>query len=722
MIGTTVGHFRIERRLGAGGMGEVWLAHDQKLDRKVALKFLHAHLAEDSDARQRFQREARALAALDHPYVGAVYAVEDAYMVLAYIEGRALSEELPLPRERAHAIAPRIVEGLAAAHARGIVHRDMKTANVVLGPGDVPKIVDFGIALQGNDTRLTQTGQYSGTVGFTAPEVYKGALADARSDVFSLGVVLYELLTGKRPFTRGSTAAEMHAVLNETPAPFDSPLSPVVLRCLEKDPANRYKDAGEVAAAMRGNEPARRPARGLPRWAIAAIGVTFLALIAFWFVTQRSRPPKPPATPASATSDRRAVAVREFDNLSGDTSIDWMKRGVPELVSAALVQSPELDVYDGQRLADLLKNEKASRLDNAFLAKHGIARVIDGTIMKSGNQIQVLGRIVDTKDGRPVRSYNVAGPADSGLFHLVGGLIPNLQVALEVNLTGNKEAEGWLREITTTSADAYRLYLRGHQALLDSHWKEAASAFEKALELDSTFVAARSELSGAYWNLGEWDKLSLTRAAMQRMRPTADHREQLKIDLLEGVVAPDDAMLVRAASELTQIYPENRFYTYLLGRGYWRTKQYRRVLETLTPLMEQRYSWAYTYVLSARSAAALGDTAAARKAFELGVEVSNAEPELVYAYVLYLHPWGYWARARQVLEHALRYPALAENPIGEGELRLELAKNHLQRGDRAAAVAELTQAIPLIPPDDEAWPDADSLRKVFGIPEAKKRS
>src|SRR5690348_1871469 len=229
MIGTTIAHFRIERRLGAGGMGEVWLAHDLKLDRKVALKFLHVHLQHDPEARARFEREARALAALDHPYVGAVYGVEEdagrLFMVLAYIEGLPLA--VPVPPERAAILIPRIAEGLAAAHARGIVHRDLKPANIVVA-GDVPKIVDFGIAFRGDETRLTQTGVYSGTTGYTAPEVYRGALADARSDVFALGVVFYEMLAGRRPFGGASSAAEMHSVLNDTPAPLSSPLDPVV--------------------------------------------------------------------------------------------------------------------------------------------------------------------------------------------------------------------------------------------------------------------------------------------------------------------------------------------------------------------------------------------------------------------------------------------------------------------------------------------------------------
>jgi tetratricopeptide (TPR) repeat protein len=384
-------------------------------------------------------------------------------------------------------------------------------------------------------------------------------------------------------------------------------------------------------------------------------------------------------------------------------------------VSSALVQSPELDVYDGQRLSDLMANEKASKLDNAFLQKHGISRAIDGTILKSGSQLQVLGRIVDTKDGRPVRSYNVAGPADSGLFHLVGGLIPNLQVALEVNLNGDKEAEGWLREITTTSADAYRLYLRGHQALLASHWKESAAAYEKAVELDPNFAAAWAEMSGAYWNLGDMKNLTRVRTEMKRLRPMADHRTQLKIDLQEAVVAWDAPALIRSASELAQLYPENRFYTYLLGRGYYTTQQYQRCLDTLAPLVAQRYSWAYTYVLSAKSAIALGDTSRARSLYETGFEVSKGEPELAYAYAKYLHEIGDDTNARRVIDAGLASPTLAEGPIAEGELRVELARNYQHRGDDANARAQLLRAAPLVPKEDEAWPDVDSLMKHYGL-------
>jgi len=736
VIGTIVGHFRVGSSLGAGGMGEVYRAHDLKLDRTVALKFIHPAQAADPEARTRFEREARALAALDHPSVGAVYGVEEAggrlFMVLAYIEGRSLDSVLrdgPLPPERLRRILPGIAEGLAAAHRRGIVHRDMKSANVMVGADDGAKVVDFGIAQRGGETRLTQTGVYAGTPGFTAPEVFKGAPADARSDVFSLGVVLCQAITGRLPFDHSNAAAAMHAVLEQEPAPFPRglpaeslSLEPIVHRCLEKDPAHRFADAGEVAGALKAwatgspvLETVRIARTKSKRRAWAAFTVVVLGLLVFatWQTLHRRVAAKPPP------ADRRAIAVLEFENVTGDPALDWMKRGVSELLGSALVQSPSLDVFDAQRLGDLATKGRGGSRDaaptNEFLAGQGIQRAITGSILRSGGDLLIQGRIVDTDSGRPIHSYQVEGPADSGLFHLVGRLIPDLQVALEVNLTGDREVEGWLREITTPSVDAYRAYLRGHQALLASRWTEAAAAYEQALAFDSTFIAARTELSGAYWNLGDEGKLQLTLAAMRRLRSNADHRGQLRIDLMQSVVTGDAPNLIRSASGLTQLYPENQFYTYLLGRGYYTSKQYQRCLDTLKPLVEERYRWAWTYVLTARSAEELGDTATARRAFDLGMEVSGGDPELTYLYVRFLERRGDLDRAHTAIEQALQSPTLADNPVGEGEVRLEQAKDLSRRGDTAGARTALARAVALIPGDDEARAEIDSLEKVYGL-------
>ncbi|MEO5987365.1 MAG: protein kinase [Candidatus Eisenbacteria bacterium] len=760
-----LGNYEILAPLGAGGMGEVYRARDTRLEREVALKVLPLESLHDHVARARLLREARLAATLNHPNICTMHEVGEAdgqvYIAMELIDGQPLNERIAqegggLAIENVVGYGAQIAAALAHAHERHVIHRDLKSSNVVVTSDGRMKVLDFGLArrlLDGPDSAnatpsmaLTQTGAIVGTPHYLAPEVLRGRNADERSDLWALGVLLHELASGTLPF-KGTTSFELgSSILHDMPTHLServpAGLRGVVRKCLAKEPGERYQRASEVGAvleALSSDSAGRRfdevtaspmatmgstnPGQGARKRLIVisttVAAASILAIVVFSAKKfDPSHGPAPPKTSAGVGADR-SVAVLEFENLTGDPSLDWMKRGVAELLSSALVQSPELDVFDAQRLGDLAatasSGSKPAPLTYTFLARHGIRRAIAGSILRSGGELRIQGRIVDTGDGHPVHSYAVESKADSGLFPLVGRLIPDLQVALEVNLTGDREAESWLREITTTSADAYRLYIRGHQSLLASHWKEAADAFEKALALDSTFIAAASEASGAYWNLGDGAKLSLARAAVRRMRSRADHRGQLRIDLMESVVGDDPQNLIRSASALVQLYPENRFYTYLLGRGYYTTQQYQRCLNTLGPLMEQRYSWSWTYVLSARSAAALGDLASARRAFELGLEVTRADPELSFAYAHFLHAQGDHDRSRAVVDQALRAPSLMESPVGEGELRLVLAKDLALRGDSVRARKELQRAVALLPQKDEAWAEADSLKRLFKL-------
>ncbi|MEO5616881.1 MAG: serine/threonine-protein kinase, partial [Candidatus Eisenbacteria bacterium] len=588
--GTRLGSYEIVAPLGAGGMGEVYRARDTRLGRDVALKVLPADAAAHPDRLARFELEARTVARLNHPNIVMLHSIEHEggvrFLTMELVEGRSLHlhrEPGGLPVARVVEFGIAIADALAAAHEQGVVHRDLKPANVMVTREGRVKVLDFGLAklvhpdssedLSQAVTReasLSLAGQIVGTAAYMAPEQIRGEAVDPRTDLFALGIVLYELSTGQRPFA-GSTAADLSsAILRDPPEPLslvraDLPaeLERIVSRCLEKNPRERAQTALEVMNDLRrlqawlergpsaeAMQPTAAPPPTRPRpfgagaWGIAA-ALIVLAALAGWLALRRSTAVPQPGGNAVG---RRSVAVLEFENVTGDPSLDWMKRGVAELVGAALAQSPALDVFDAQRLGDLATGGRPvlppARPNNAFLAQHGIRRAIVGSILRSGGALRVQGRIVDTGDGHLIRSCVAEGAADSGLFPLVGRLMPDLQVALEVNLTGNHEAEGWLREITTSSADAYRLYLKGHEALLGRRWKESAAAFEQALQLDSTFIAARTDLSGAYWNLGDPVKLALTRAAMQRLRGRADHRGQLRIDLLESVVGGDPPTLI----------------------------------------------------------------------------------------------------------------------------------------------------------------------------------
>jgi len=301
MVGTHVARDRILSRIGAGGMGEVYLAHDPALDRHVALKFLQAARAGDS-ARRRLVTEAQAAARLDHPFVCKIYEVAEdhdpPFMVMEYVEGTTLRERLrqgPLPIKETIRLGSEIAEAVDVAHNRGLFHRDLTPANVMLAANGHVKVMDFGLARQEapeEGATMTATGQVAGTTAYMSPEQLRGERVDRRSDVFAFGVLLYEMTAGAHPFSRNSACSTAEAILNATPAPLDEQLAGVpprfphvVHRCLDKDPERRYQslhdahiELGSLAQpdAQMSGRPAP-PTRVAARWALAASVAALLA-------------------------------------------------------------------------------------------------------------------------------------------------------------------------------------------------------------------------------------------------------------------------------------------------------------------------------------------------------------------------------------------------------------------------------------------------------------
>jgi serine/threonine protein kinase len=265
--GTVIGHYRIVEKIGAGGMGEVYLAEDTSLNRQVALKFLSPHLCQDADCRTRFKREAQAAAKLNHPNIGTIYEVGEfngrPFFAMEFVEGlslRELIENGSLTDERAVDLAIGICEGLSKAHQTGVVHRDIKPGNILLDADGRPKVVDFGVAsIEGYD-RLTRTGSIVGTVNYMSPEQVRGEVTDHRTDIFSFGTVFYEMLTGKLPFPGEMHAAVMYSIVNEEPTPLHvhrddirKPLDSVIAKALQKDPDSRYQNFRELIGDLQGD-------------------------------------------------------------------------------------------------------------------------------------------------------------------------------------------------------------------------------------------------------------------------------------------------------------------------------------------------------------------------------------------------------------------------------------------------------------------------------------
>jgi serine/threonine protein kinase len=263
--GTMVSHYRIIEKIGAGGMGEVYLAEDTELNRKVALKFLPPHLCQDADCRTRFKREAQAAAKLNHPNIVTIYEVSEfngrPFFAMEHVEGQSLRDLIKakeLPIERVIELAIQICEGLHKAHQSGIVHRDVKPANILIDADGRAKILDFGLASVTGSDHLTKTGSTLGTIGYMSPEQAKGEEVDQRSDIFSLGVVLYEMITSKSPFKTDNDAATLRNITDQEPEPLarykagvSSELQIIISKALQKDGALRYQHADELSADLK---------------------------------------------------------------------------------------------------------------------------------------------------------------------------------------------------------------------------------------------------------------------------------------------------------------------------------------------------------------------------------------------------------------------------------------------------------------------------------------
>ena len=521
LVGRRIGRFQIQRLLGAGGMGEVYLAYDTVLRREVAVKRLSPKLRADADARQQILKEAQRASALSSPNIAGVYDVvedqEEVLLVMEYVEGESLRRRMrATPMMAMDAFLPvaiQCADALAAAHARGIIHRDIKPENVMLtGDGRV-KVLDFGLARrvpvldEGADTASLESigSGYAGTPGYMAPEVLREEPSDTRADLFSLGVVFYEMLTGQHPFRQSKPVATLDHVLHREPRPLAEALpgSPaelerIVFKTLAKDPSARYATAADLAVDLRALQHGSRPPavshrlRDLAR--LVALVFLFLVLATvFPSVHQHWREwlgrPELPET--------RNLAVLPF--TGSDNATRAYSEGLAETLGAKLAQLT--DRYPLQVIpTSEVRAQKVSSVDQARIGL-GATLVLEGSVRQAGDIVRVTYDLVDARAKRTLRADTITlGSSDP--FTLEDRVVDSVLRSLEVELTSKDRRA--LAAHGTTQPAAYDFYLQGRGYLQDYEQPEnvdsAITVFGRALERDPEYALAYAGLGEAYWH------------------------------------------------------------------------------------------------------------------------------------------------------------------------------------------------------------------------------
>ena len=561
MIGTTLSHYRIVEKIGEGGMGKVYRAHDERLDRDVAVKVLHEAVAQDADRLARFEREAKAVAKLAHPNILEIwdFGREDSvtYAVTELLEGETLRERLEvgaLGWRKAGETGAAIAEGLAAAHGAGIIHRDLKPDNIFLTSDGRVKILDFGLArdveaASADETRsptvsrYTDPGAVMGTAGYMSPEQVRGEPADQRSDIFALGSVLYEMATGRRAFARDTAAETMTAILREEPPEVSGTdvllppeLEQTVRRCLEKRPEARFQSASDLAYNLRtittqtgaGGAP-QRPAATVRRWRWLAVGgltVVIAAVAIWWLVPRADVPPPEEETPR--------IVVLPFENL-GSPDDEYFADGITEEITSRLAAVSGLQVISRTSAIQYKENRPSLRQIGEEL---DVGFVLEGTIRwdRSGSdhgRVRITPQLIRVSDDAHMWSERYDRVLED-IFTVQSDIAAQVITRLETTFLESEQLSVDVRP--TSNMEAYQAYLLGSQYLQkddERNMRLAVEMLERAVQLDREFAVAHALLCEAHSRLYH-ARVDYTPQRLELAKASAERALALKPGLPEG--------------------------------------------------------------------------------------------------------------------------------------------------------------------------------------------
>ena len=485
MIGKTISHYKILEKVGEGGMGVVYKAEDTKLKRTIALKFLPRELMRDQEARDRFMKEAQAAAALDHPHICTVHEIDEVdgktFIAMAYIEGQSLKEKIEAGQmeiDDVVEVAFQVAGGLKEAHDKGIIHRDIKPANIMLTEKGQAKIMDFGLAKLEWGVNLTKTATILGTVAYMSPEQARGEKVDHRTDIWSLGCVLYEMITGQRPFKSDKDQAAIYAILNEAPQPLANlkkeltqELEQTVNKCLEKNPDKRYQDANEIIDDLSSLQKKLK------------------------FETTESQP----------AEKKPSIAVLPFVDMSPQKDQEYFCDGIAEELINALTHIKDMRVVARTSAFSFKRKELDIR---EIGRKLNVEMVLEGSVRKAGNRLRITAQLINVADGYHLWSERFDREL-SDVFAIQDEISLAITDKMKLKLLG-EERERIVKRYTE-DLDAYSLYLKGlyfRRKMTEDNIKKAMKYFNLAIEKDPDYALAFAGLAYAYLALSFYASVS----------------------------------------------------------------------------------------------------------------------------------------------------------------------------------------------------------------------
>ena len=697
---TFAGRYQIIEELGKGGMGKVYKAHDTEIKEKVALKLIKPEIAADKKTIERFQNELRYARKISHRNVCRMYDLNKEegsyYITMEYVSGEDLKSFIrragPLSAGKTIFIAKQTCDGLAEAHRLGVVHRDLKPQNIMIDKEGNARIMDFGIARSIIGKGITGAGVMIGTPEYMSPEQAEVKEVDQRSDIYSLGVILYEMVTGRVPF-EGETPlgiamkhkSEVPKDPKEINAQIPEDLSRVILKCLEKDKDKRYQSAGEVRSELENIEkgiptteievPKRKPITskeitvtfGLKKLFIPAIVIVALiiAAVIIWQVL-----PEREAIPV-APSDKPSLAIMYFENNTGDENLDHWRKGISDLLITDLTQSKYLRVLGGDSLYNILSqlNQLEAKSYSSEVLKEVGARgrvdhIIRGSYAKAGDALRIDMVLQKASTGEPVASERVEGKGEESFFSLADELTRRIKTSFKFSEQQiASDIDRNIGKITTSSPEAFKYYSEGEKYSEQGDERKAVELYEKAVAIDPEFASAYVGMAISYHNLGyrSNEKKYLKKALELSDRVSDRERYQIKAEYY-GISEKTYDKSLELFKKLLELYPDDETGNADLGWLYNQLEQWDESIERYEVNIQNKSQSIVTYRMQAAAYLAKGLHDKARDVLEYYLNNISDSARIHNALAYYYFLLGKYDLALVEVERSLaRDPTLSDN-------------------------------------------------------------